>query len=110
VSVQNNKAVIHISSEIGIGSATVELIEGRWPRTVLLRLHLRGLEGITVSNGTMMLERPELSVTAFDASGNPTDQKYLCDDNGYFEVHLPDSLFDQVVTAIRIEWVDFYRE
>lgn len=41
---QDGAAKLVISSPTGIGNARVMLVEGEWPRPLLLRLRLRGLE------------------------------------------------------------------
>ncbi len=51
MNVEKDIATLDVSSPSGIGDATVTLTKGKWPTTVVLRLHLRGLESVAVSNG-----------------------------------------------------------
>lgn len=56
VTVKNDKAVISIRSPFGISQTVIESTNGNWPDTVMLRLHLKGLENFKVSNGIITLE------------------------------------------------------
>lgn len=103
------KSVIEISSEFGIGGGAVKLIDGSWPEILIVRLHLKGLEGFTVSNGKMEIDKSDLLVQAYDKNGNTFEHKYLMDKKGYYEVLLPGSLFAEGTSEIKIHWVDFYR-
>ena len=42
--VKNDKAVISVCSPFGISQAVIERSDETWPDTVILRLHLKGLE------------------------------------------------------------------
>ena len=57
--------VAEISSERGIGSASLALNPAAPPETLLLRLHLHGLEQLTVDNGA---QRPWTSISANENS------------------------------------------
>lgn len=109
VTSDSSNALISVSSEFGIGQATVKLTQGEWPATVTVRLYLKGLEGFTANNGTTTIEKQQLSVQAYDQNMAPSEQEYLMDEVGYYEVRLPASLFTEGTTDIRIQWVDFYR-
>ena len=98
------------SNTVGIGSATISLAQGEWPESIAVRLYLRGLEGFSATNGTTTIDRHQLTVQAFDQNMTPSDQQYLMEDAGYYEVCLPRSLFTEGTTDIRIQWVDFYRQ
>lgn len=113
ISPSESNPLINISSTsntAGIGSATLSLSQGEWPESIAVRLYLRGLEGFTATNGTTTIDRHQLNVQAFDRNMMPSDQKYLMEDAGYYEVRLPRSLFTEDTTEIRIQWVDFYRQ
>ncbi|MEM8505944.1 MAG: hypothetical protein AAF716_22680 [Cyanobacteria bacterium P01_D01_bin.1] len=101
--------LIHISSEFGIGSATIAPAAERWPESITVRLHLHGLEGLTVTNGTTMLDKHQLDVQAYDQNAKPSSEGYLMTEAGYYEVRLPQSLFAGEIASIQIQWVDFYR-
>jgi len=104
-----DKVLVEVSSAHGIGSGTINLRKGQWPDQVLVHLRLKGLEGFTVSNGIMELDKSDLSVQVFTDNGNVWNHKYLMSELGYYEVQLPKSLFVDGVNSIAIQWVDFYR-
>lgn len=85
---------VDITSEKGIGRATLERT-ARWPRAMLFRLHLRGLEGLEMIAGpdTVRVSRPT-------AEGPPAA--------GWYDVAVPDSLL-RGHQALTVTWVDFYR-
>jgi len=100
--------LIDISSEHGIGVSTISLIEGDWPARVTVRLHLGGLEGFSVTNGKITMEKSHLLVNAYNEYGNMVKTRYLLD-GGYYEIRLPSSLFEDGMRKITIHWIDFYR-
>jgi len=102
-------ALIDISSEFGIGRATVKLAQGTWPESVTVRLHLRGLEGFTVSNGTTVMEKHQLSVQAYNLNRRLFSWDDSVNEAGYYEVRLPALLFAEGATVLQIQWIDFYR-
>ena len=48
-------ATLVVVSQSGIGRATITTANGDWPTTVVLHLHLAGLEHLAISNGKMRL-------------------------------------------------------
>lgn len=102
-------ALIDISSESGISTGVIRLTAGSWPEKVTVRLHLAGLEGLTISSGAVVIQKEDLAVKAFDRHGNLFHEKYLLDKKGYYEIELPDALFADQATEVTIHWVDFYR-
>ncbi len=104
-----DKTVIDISSEFGIGTVKILLVQGCWPEKITVHLHLTGMEGFSVTNGKIVLERHEITVNALDNNGNLINQKHLLKQAGFYEVMLPSSLFDKETMEITISWVDFYR-
>ncbi|HRY19809.1 MAG TPA: hypothetical protein P5149_15585 [Candidatus Competibacteraceae bacterium] len=100
--------LIDISSEHGIGVSTISLIEGDWPARVTVRLHLAGLEGFSVTNGKIKMEKSHLLVNAYNKDGNIVNTRHLLD-GGYYEIRLPSSLFEDGMRKITIHWIDFYR-
>ena len=130
--IRTGSAVIfEVKSAFGIGSGKISLVAGNWPKRVLVRLHLKGLEGFYVSNGKKKLEgffpsQPHTNLTPseyvkihmLDAKGNPLGGKYLPsslkpDDGkelkGYYEVIIPYSLLTSDIKEVEINWIDFYR-
>jgi SAM-dependent methyltransferase len=127
--------VYAVRSASGIGSATLSPWNG-WSHKVVLRLYLRGLESLTVSNGQVELHGSVAShsgnpqqmsikqgdretaveqdtaywaeIAVYDAQGNPV--KGLPSDGGYFEVALPPALFELPPKSLTVHWIDFYRQ
>lgn len=129
IQVQDGQAVIDVSSESGIGSATVTRRNGPWP-TIVLRLRLRGLESLrlTTDKATVQAsasnsgDQPGQCHRIRDGIEEPlgTDSPYYVDirhvktagedhDSDYFEVIVPRALLDNLSSRLRIEWIDFYR-
>ena len=100
-----------------------------------LRLYLRGLEGLTISDGSVTIKASVLShsgnrrllrvvddgqekaveegspygteIKAFDSKGKPVQG--LPEEGGYFEMVLPEALFEAKPKSLTIGWIDFYR-
>ncbi len=102
-------SIIEVSSQSGIGSAVIKLVQGHWPETINVQLYLKGLEGFTVSNGHRTIEKHSMPVTVYDKNGHLYENKYLMSERGYYEVSIPHSLFIDGINEIIIHWVDFYR-
>ena len=112
VTASRRKAVIDIRSQFGIGSGTIHLVRGNWPREMSVRLYLGGLEGFNISNGTSSVSREDMQVRMMDKDGNSLPGKYLPKEHakqGYYEVQLPAQLLGKGVTMLEMSWVDFYR-
>ena len=109
--------VFDVTDKFGIGGGSIRLVAGQWPETVLIRLHLAGLEGFSVSVGNKKLIRRDLNVRMLDAKGIPLEGRYLRKSTGpntskrivgYFEAKVPRAnLMD--AEKINLNWVDFYR-
>ena len=55
VGLQGDRAIFTVTSPSGIGGATITREGERWPGSIILRLHLRGLERLRIGNGKMIL-------------------------------------------------------
>jgi len=131
--VEKNSTVFSIHSPIGISQTDIERTHGTWSDIVMLRLHLKGLENFNVSNGKVTLEAAVSSQngnvrlwkdgkedSALD-SKSPfwMEIRRVSDDgkkattiplkDGYFEIQLPNALFDDDPKSITVNWIDFYR-
>lgn len=109
---KGKEILIEVSSASGIGEATIRLAEGDWPESVVLRFHLGGLEGLTITNGKVALR--DLSRLVFGEDGKPSDKRYLntggpYHGRGYHQVKVPKTLFDDGAKFFKIHWIDFYR-
>ncbi|TWT84913.1 hypothetical protein CA13_63940 [Planctomycetes bacterium CA13] len=133
VTVEQNKAVISVRSPFGISQAVIERRSNKWPTTMMLRLHLKGLENLKVTSGKVTLEASVLSqdgkvrlwrdgkenlpldvkqplwmeIRMVDKDGEPT--KTIPLKEGYFEMKLPKALLEDNPKSIRLNWIDFYR-
>ena len=133
VKVERDTATFDVVSQSGIGGATI-MSKGKWP-TVVLRLHLSGLEFLTIGNGKITLNGSVLShsgnprllnvvkdgkenkvekdslywteIRGFDATGKPV--KGLPGKGGYFEITLPKALLESEPKSLELRWIDFYR-
>ena len=133
VKVESGKAVFSIHSPFGISQTVIERTDGNWPDSVILRLHLKGLESFKVSNGKVTLEAAVSSqdghvqlrkdgkedepldfkspywteILLFGEDGRQATTIPLTD--GYFEISLPKALFEDNPKSVTINWIDFYR-
>jgi hypothetical protein len=131
VKVEKDTATFDVSSQSGIGGATITATNGKWPTTVILRLHLGGLESFAVSNGKIKLTGSVLShdgstkrlylsevgkegeresgteIKVLDAAGKRV--KGLPNKGGYFEITLPKALLEGQPKSLEVGWIDFYR-
>jgi hypothetical protein len=135
VALADGNAIFTVTSPSGIGGATIERTGEKWPRAVILRLHLRGLESLVISCGDLKLstsvlshsgnarllhlgtngkEGPQLTkdsphwtdVRILDASGKPITG--LPDRGGCFELAVPQALLEKA-KVVKVEWINFYR-
>ena len=131
--VEKNRIVFSIYSPFGISQAVIESTNGIWSESVILRLHLKGLENFKVSNDKVTLEAAVSSqdgvarlwkdgkenlpldskspywmeIRRIGKGGKPTTSIPLSD--GYFEINLPKALFEDNPKSITVSWIDFYR-
>ena len=128
---EGEKTVFDITSKFGIDKATIRRKSDDWPKTILVRLHLGGLESFTSGNDKVAVEwsvsstgknakrvslrkgREELALD--EKSPYHTDVRLVGGNGmiplkgGYFEVPLPAKLFEGNPREITLRWVDFYR-
>ncbi len=132
---QKEGVLLEISSKKGIGQATVERTTGAWPKPLILRLHLRGLESLRVEGDQWGFEASVMSyppyqtrlrvygpdplppvdpkspywveVRALDSTGKPSSKIPL--EGGYFELTIPALFLEKAPKKLQIHWIDFYR-
>ena len=131
VNVEKDKTVVSVHSPFGISQAGIERTNEKWPDIVMLRLHLKGLETFKVTNGTVTLESAgsgqgerqwkdgkEDSLLDVKSSfwmemrmvGNDGKLATIIPlKDGYFEIKLPNALFEGNPKSITVNWIDFYR-
>lgn len=133
VRADKDKATFIVESPSGISQAVIVRQDEAWPKTIILRLHLKGLESFPVSNGKVKVDaavssqtgkvriwkdgkedipldekspfRTEIRIVGSD--GKPSREIPLKD--GYFEVTLPRAFFEVNPKTITVAWIDFYR-
>ena len=125
------QTVLNVTSRSGIGRATIRRKSPHWPKTLVVRLHLTGLESFRVTAGEKVLEWSVSSSGdhAVRVTWRTSDvERAVTDDNplrkslrivggtgefplkaGYFDVTLPSELLDDNPQAITLQWIDFYR-
>jgi hypothetical protein len=135
VNADKDQTILMVKSPFGISQATVERQEARWPASMVLPLHLKGLSSFRASNGKVRIDgsasiqhgKTQVRVwkdgnedTLLDRQ-NPlwTDIRIVGDDGkpakelplkgGYFEIALPNALLVANQKAITLSWIDFYR-
>ena len=131
VSLEENQTVVELFSTSGIGGADLAWAADQAPPALVLRLHTKGLEGLSVAAGditvnasvssspphTVSAATPEEELTP--ASPTWIDIKLVADQaageatiplsNGYFEVVIPPALLAAGQGQLGVTWIDFYR-
>jgi hypothetical protein len=128
-------AVFEVRSPSGISEAVIERQDDAWPRSVVLRLHLKGLSNFRASNGKVTLQaaagirdgKPDVRRWRDGREGTPLDEKSplrmevrivggdgkpageLPLKDGYFEMALPRPFFEDNPKSVTLSWIDFYR-
>jgi len=130
-SVEGETTIIDIVSEFGIDKAIIRRSSQKWPKSILVRLHLSGLELFRVNNGEYAIDWSVASTgenssrvslrKGADETPLDTDSPYYSSadivggnrkiplKDGYFEVRLPAKLFEGNSEQITLQWIDFYR-
>jgi len=115
-----DQTVLDIRSEMGIGKATITPVGG-WPERLVLRLHIRNLEGLTLRNSAVEVASflrsvPDVDYYRRDESGSfdrrspagkVTVEIRRVDD--YIEAVVPPLLLEDPTDPLWIQWVDYYR-
>ncbi len=136
--VEGDAVVFEIHDARGIGGVRITPKSGEWPKAVILRLHLGGLEQLRVSGAKVALSASVLShsghrtlleieeagkerrsagqddplwmtIRIKDAQGAEINALPDRAKGGYFEVVVPPALFAGEKAALTLHWIDFYR-
>jgi hypothetical protein len=131
VRTEQDRTTVTVDSPRGISSATLERTGKAWPKTVVLRLNLNGLENLRITAGEVTLEGsvslPEgkpllrlwdgkevapgdpfwMDVQVLDKNGKPAEAIPL--HGGCFVLTLPPALLKDNPQSITVRWIDFYR-
>ena len=127
----DDSSIVDITSEFGIDQATLQRRTEAWPKAVVVRLHLSGLESFKIRSKSLSVEWSVAStgdhaVTSTLVSGKRVamlapESPYYSEirmvggmrkiplKDGYFEVLIPSKLFEDNPAEISLEWIDFYR-
>jgi hypothetical protein len=136
VQADTGRTVFAVKSPFGIGQAVIERQGDTWPKAVVLRLHLKGLESFRASNGKVTLDAAVsiddgkqkvrmwkdgkedarldekspfwTDIRIVGGDGKPARELPL--KGGYFEMALPRAFFEGNPKSIMLNWIDFYRE
>jgi hypothetical protein len=131
------RTIVDVRSAIGIGRMKLSAANDQWPTTLVLRLHLRGLESLHIGNGTATIDISILSYEPHrqlcEVVHTPGERRQSVDKEspfwmpvqikntktagqpkipliaGYFEVTLPTVLLNDKPKTLSIRWIDFYR-
>lgn len=122
LSIESGTTLIDIQSPGGIGKADIELVSGSYPAQIILRLHIKRLEGFKLTYG-----RTTLSASSSGTSNSVT-QSFIQPDGSeraitsssplwmdiqpeqeYLEIKLPHALTQEKPESFSFEWIDFYR-
>lgn len=126
---EEKQTVFIVKSPSGIGQAIIERLDDSWPKIVMLRLHLKGLESFRATNGKVTLNA---AVSSQDGKRRiwkdgkedaPLDEKspFWMDirivgggggdaaKDGYFEMALPKAFLEGQPKSVTLNWIDFYR-
>ena len=135
VRAEKDRTVFSVKSPFGISQAVIERKGEKWPKAVVLRLHLKGLENFRASNGKVTLDaavsiqdgKPKVRLWKDGKEDAPLDEKspFWMDiriltgegkparelplKDGYFEMALPRAFFEGNPKSITLNWIDFYR-
>lgn len=138
VTLEDDRAIIDVTSPQGIGGMHVSLEEGAWPAEVVVRLHLSGLERLeigydqfVIATGLSSNSSPDPALMLYVKNENgeveessPSSDVYyptieiVTDDgsegsipleNGYFQVTMPAHFYQTAPDAFTLQWIDFYR-
>ncbi len=130
------QTIVDITSEFGIDEAKITRQSEQWPQSVVVRLHLQGLESFkahsrsgafewsvassgkqpsgpvvmqTLSYTASGTEQPDEKSDSFRGLRIVSEKNQIPLTSGYFEVPLPRKLFQGNPEEITLRWIDFYR-
>lgn len=135
VTVEKHKTLFDIHSPFGISQAVIERTAAEWPDSMVLRLHLTGLESFEIKSCDTALRASVSSqggdkpvrlwkneaedkpldststlwteIRRIGSDGQPTKTIPLKD--GYFEIEIPPALRAGNPQSMTVNWIDFYR-
>src|SRR5687767_6570455 len=122
LNIENETAVIDVQSPGGIGKAEIKLLSGSYPAQIVLRLHIKRLEGFKLTYGKTMLNASSSGVSepvtqsliqpdGSERAVKPSSPLWMDIQPGqeYLEITLPTALTQEKPESFSFQWVDFYR-
>jgi hypothetical protein len=128
---EKGKTIIDVRSDSGIDKATIKRLKDTWPMSIVVRLHLKGLESFRAGSGKVVVEwsvssngqnasrvslRQGNDELALDKKSPFFTSVRIVGGNGkiplkggYFEVPLPAKLTAGNPRELTLRWIDFYR-
>ncbi len=111
---------ITITSETGIGAAALRRAGKTWPQQIALQTNLRGLEGCTITCGSLRVQTflgsKEIEASRRNAAGKwePTKmaeefQLKIFKAKAGVRIEIPAAWLAEDANELTVEWVDFYR-
>ena len=126
-----DQAIFDINCKSGIDKAIVKRESETWPKEILVRLHLTGLESFKAKRKEFTIEwsvsssedhgtrrslisgKREAEITKdspyFTEARIVGDKREVPLRDGYFEIPLPEKFFEGNPQEITLEWIDFFR-
>ncbi|EMI58029.1 hypothetical protein [Rhodopirellula sallentina] len=134
VTQDDSSVVLSLQSPRGIGNAKVRRRDPAWPQRMTVRLHLRGMEKLQLSNGTLTLHASVSSNGSIRSWQHGDEKERLDAKSPYwmnikraehehtdktqpsktitvpiFEFTVPPALIAESPEELTISWIDFYR-
>jgi hypothetical protein len=122
VKAEKDRTILDVTSPTGIGGAEIERRTADWPKVVIIRLRLKGLEHFELTAGKRKLEaavavRDGKTVVRAWRDGDenrPLDDKSpswprIAALDGWFDVEVPRAMLEGNPPTIAVSWIDFYR-
>jgi hypothetical protein len=129
---EQDRVLATIHSERGIGKAVLKRLGEKWPRQIVLRIHLSGLELFKLTTPSTRLSwsvsshgQQESTVTLLEESKEtalkpghelyspitivPKKATIPLSQEAYFEIVLPGPLLKHDESELQLQWIDFYR-
>ncbi|WP_459557454.1 hypothetical protein [Lacunimicrobium album] len=129
---EQDRVLVTLHSERGIGKAVLKRLGEKWPSQITLRIHLSGLESFKITTPSTRLSwsvsshgQQESMVTLLEDSKEtalkPDHELYSpitiipkkatipLSQESYFEIVLPAPLLKPDESELQLQWIDFYR-
>jgi len=97
----DSRCVLAFKSKGGIGRAELTPTTGGWPKSVVIQIDIRGLEGFEIKSPEKRWE------ASLSTPSKEIPIKRLGPSS--IEVHLPTDSLGMTVEKLNIQWIDFYR-